>query len=487
MSWFAPFYQGYRDFVNVFYRETSDPALLTQANLDIREPDFKVKNLFLVTFRSLEQTFQMVLATDGETTYAVMNYEELNYNAAGDIEVNEVWCQKRRVLIPEANSRDILFNGNSTGIKGRHVFKLTRSECFTKILGLKTFQEDIVLTKHLLNDYQQVLPGVFTTNETAKIAFHLKEIIAENASVVTVFSKSLQTSPHDFSSRYGIFSPTNMVNVKINNLFVIKETQRSGSFQYGNVTIHQLESGIRCEHFRFEMKMNSTPVLKINAHVEDGRLNNLVNVWLKNVSYQGFEVCAKEMLDFSGVRDLHVPFVAVTKNDGNIQEASHMIISHQPNNQIQCFDHSFENTFSSPPNVFTSIESLAGDLPVILWTRSVSKTKANICVIKTLSSPLTITSKSSNFKIHLIIKGNLSSCNTFSCPNHLECHLKADLKAFCGCLKSCRSDNRSFCGSDFKDYDSVCLLNKQHCERYGSGSKSNITVLHYGKCQGMNV
>lgn len=473
--------------VYVFYRETSEPSLLSKATNDIREPGFEVKYLFLVTFRSTEHTFQMVLATDGKTTYAIVNYKELNYEAAGDVEVNEVGCQKRRVFIKEANSRNVLFNGNSTGVKGRHVFKLSREDCFIKILGLRAVQENIVLTKPLLNSYKQTLSSVFAANETAKVAFHLKEVISQNPSTVITFKESSQISPQDFTTSYGIYSPTKTkVAVKMSSLFVMEDTPQTPTFQYGNITINQLESGFRCENFTFDMKMKSTPVLKINAYTLNGALDNLVNIWLNNVSMHGFEICAKEMLDFSGIRDVNVRYIAITKDDENAEEISHLTITHQSNNnRIQCFDYPFKNYFLSTPDIFTSVESLdtSKDSPVVVWTRSISRTQAKTCIKVSHS-------KSSEYKIHILIKGDMSSCNDFHCPDHLECQFKADLKPFCGCIKSttCEKnadDNKSFCGSDFKDYDSHCWLNKQHCERFGPQSKSNVTILHYGKCQGI--
>ena len=486
MSWFVPFYQGYRVTVKLFYRETSEPSLLTKATNDIREPGFKVNNLFLVTFQSNEQTFQMVLATDGKTTYAIVNYKELNYEAAGDVEVNEVGCQKRRVFVKELKSNHVLINGNSTGVKGRHVFKLSGDGCFNKILGLRTFQEDVVLTNPLLNNYKQTITSLFTAKEVAKVAFHLKEVISQSSSVAITFTESSQTTPQDFTTSYGVFSSTKDEDtvVKIVNLFVIEDTPKTSTFQYGNTTFHQLESGIRCEYFAFNMMMKSVPTLKINAHTVDGSLNNLVNVWLKNVSVKGFEICAKEMFDFSGARDVNVHFVAVSKDDENVEEASYLIINYQPNDKraVQCFDYSFEKYFLSIPDVFTSVESIDGqDSPIIVWTKSISKTKMKTC------SKAHPSSRSSNYKIHLLIKGDLTPCNDFQCPDHLECQFKEDLKPFCGCIKrSCdeNDDNKSFCGSDFKDHDSVCSLNKQHCEKFGPQSTPNTTVLHYGSCQG---
>ena len=86
-----------------------------------------------------------------------------------------------------------------------------------------------------------------------------------------------------------------------------------------------------------------------------------------------------------------------------------------------------------------------------------------------------------------ITKGNTSTCSSFSCPSHLECQVTGTLMPFCGCIQNCAryNDSKEFCGSDFNNYESVCLMNKDHCQRFGNESKSNVTIHYYGKCQGM--
>ena len=410
----------------VHYRETSKAELLIQATQDILEDDFKAKYLFIATFISGEQTFQMVLATDGETTYAVLNYEELNYEAAANVEVNELRCQKKRVFVKESDTLDFLFNGNSTGVKGRHVFKLTNPKCFKTILGLRTRREDITITQPLLSIHQHKLSNVIHLDEGGSVDFHLKETISEDTSIMNILIQSQHTTPQDFTSNYGVFTSTDKMDVKIQNLLVMKGTPQTGSLQYGNVTFRQLQSGVTCKEFFFKTQMNSTPAVKINANIENGNLVKLVNVWLKNVSPRGMRVCAKEMLDYSGVRDVLISFIAVTEKDENVKESSHLLVTPALSKPFECFNLAFDRSYIFPPSVFTSIETIVGSVDecvvgntaVISWIQKVTATKVRVCV-KPVSSTSPI--NPSKYKIHFIVEGDLSSCDSYKCPSHLEC------------------------------------------------------------------
>ena len=147
-----------------------------------------------------------------------------------------------------------------------------------------------------------------------------------------------------------------------------------------------------------------------------------------------------------------------------------------------CIDNHFQREYHSAPYVFTSIEIVGNistsDPPALVWVKQVSSLKTTVCVRS---------SQIAKYRIHLIVNGTIGPCSNFSCPNHLECQLDSASMPYCGCIRNCAryNDTREFCGSDYRNYQSVCLMNKEHCHRYGNKSKSNVTVNHYGKCQGL--
>ena len=144
-----------------------------------------------------------------------------------------------------------------------------------------------------------------------------------------------------------------------------------------------------------------------------------------------------------------------------------------------------KNEYLSNPYVFMSIELIKRgqdslifmEEPILAWISQVTATKVSVCVRSSNSL--------GSYRVHLIAKGDVSPCNQFSCPTNLECHLTSSLEPYCGCISNCSryDDKREFCGSDYNDYQSVCLMNKEHCERFGNESMHNVSVKHFGQCQ----
>ena len=428
------------------------------------------------------------MATDGKQTITVLNYEELSFDPAGNVEMNEPGCGYN-VFFPRFNSVRKLINGNETGVRGRHIFNLTKPGCFRTVSGLRVFREGTILANNVFSRKSEAVLPILKRNEQGDILFNLKEgVVASinpNPIILTVLTIGTQ-SPTDYISRYAVFNPGKLNSyLRINNLFVLKNTVKSSSFQYGDLNFGQVESQTKCREIFFNKQMVSTPAIKISTSGGEGELRNYVNVWLKNVSSTGFTACVKEMIAYSGRRDVNIRFIAATGDSEMIQEATHFNYeSTEDDLSDRCIEKNFQNEYISTPYVFTSIESVSNESsskeePALVWINNIFLTKVTICVRS---------SRKGKFRIHLITKGDLSPCTNFSCPGHLECQLTwGTLTPFCGCIKNCAkyNDSKDFCGSDFNNYESVCLMNKDHCHRFGNESKSNVTIHHYGKCQGM--
>ena len=492
VTWISPFYSTFRGLLTISYRETNESSLLQQVTSDIQRnssQNFNATNLFIVTYASVGSKFQVALATDGHETFAVFNYAELQAEPnRGSVEMNEPGCGYKQ-FFERSGSLQKLLKGNSTGVRGRHVFNLTTVNCFTKVNGLRVNRGARTSIFNLFNSFRRNLPPVLQLNEIGSVLFHLKEAVNFQGGPVTVIvERNSGVTQNNYFSRYGTFNSERFAVVGFNNLFVLRNTTKSPSFQYAELRFGEVASQTRCQKFYFEEKMDSTPSIKITAAVDSANLRNYVNVWLKNVSSSSFTVCAKEMIAFSGKRSISVYYVAATSKSNLVEESTHF--EHETNiNNItdSCVERNFKNEYLSIPHVFTSIESVgrarSEDLdmeePVLMWVKGVTKTKMTVCV-----RPL----KKGNYRIHLIAKGKISPCNQFSCPSHLECGLTSKAQPYCGCIQNCAryNDKKVFCGSNFKTYQSVCRMNQEHCEKFGNSTKINVTIGHYGECQGIS-
>ena len=484
-TWIAPYYRMFVGVCTVYYRETNEASLLQQVNSDIHRnssTSFKATNLFLVTFISQGMKFQVTLATDWAQTYAVLNYEELSYYPIRNIDMNEAGCE-HKVLVPRTNDiNSYLLNSKiSTGVRGRHVFNLTISGCFKN--NLRVYKEnDKGSLSNLFSQIHRKLPPISVLGDQRDVLFHLKEAVtySSNPIVVTV-SRESSVGLDEFNSYYGVFNPGRVSNVVINNLFILKNTPTPSSFQYGDLYFGKLASREICRQFSFKHKMVSIPSIKVSASVSNNQITNFVNVWLKNVSTVGFTACVKEMIAFSGSREVYINFIAATPGSIFTKESTH--IDHQSTTDDlsdTCFFKNLENMYHLPPYIFTSVETpgnaSTNDEPALAWVKHISNTTATVCVRS---------SQRGLIRIHLIIKGTISSCSVFSCPSHLECQLTSNMTPYCGCIRNCSHDEKNeLCGSDFNNYQSVCMMNKKHCQSFGNDTKSILTVRHYEKCQG---
>ena len=484
VTWIAPYYRSFSGIRSIYYRETNESSLLFQVNNDIQRnslTSFIAKNLFLVTYISQGMKFQITLATDGTQTFAVMNYEELSSDPATNIDMNEPGCGYK-VFFPRLHSAKTLINGKRTGVRGRHVFNLTTPGCYKNVNGLRVAYSSFRFSHGAFHTIDQKFPSLLKANEIGEVLFHLKEPIAPSMDPFIINNlKKIANKP---SSRFAIFYPVNrFIILSISNLFVLKNTSNSLSFQHGEFELGLVASQTKCREIQFEERMKEIPAVKVNARVDGSEIKNYVNVWLKNVSSVGFTACVKEMVTFSGKRQVNISYVAVTSGSEFAQESTHFIHeSIMDDLSNTCVDRNLQNEYLTTPYVFTAIETVGQpstkDEPVLVWIKTITKTKATVCVRS---------SQKAKYRIHLIIKGTISPCSSFSCPNHLECQLTSRSTPYCGCIQNCAkyNDTRDFCGSDFKNYQSICLMHKDHCQRYGNKSKSNVTINHYGKCQGM--
>ena len=488
-TYVAPFYANKNVPVTYYYRESNNTAILKRINEDIRTSNangssgFQAKHAFLVTFISTGTRFQIVLGSDGRDTYGVFNYEKLATDSKFDIGMNEDLCGGKR-FETKLNSHVKLIEGNNTGVRGRFVHLLSSPGCFKKATGIRVAIEQIPIS------YQFQMFSTFTNRltilgatETGKVLLYVKELTSfkRSPTAINIINGNDMNDIQQFITKYGIFyGGADIVrNMIVNNLLILHGTSKSKSFQFGTSGINHVESGIKCRKAYFDSEIQSSPIMKITGVIDSPAIPSFVNVWLQHVTSTSFTFCTMEMTNFSGRRDVKINYVAFVKESDQIEEAHVIPASKTPIIRTRCLVQRFKHRYLGPPSIFTSVEVVnkIGE-PVIGWVNSVTNTSVEIC-IKPLLSPII----SSLYNIHLIVKGQIDPCHKFTCPDHLECTLTSTLTPYCDCIKSCSADSSPFCGSDYHDHESLCLVNKDYCQKHGNYSKTNIKVKHFGKCQ----
>lgn len=117
----------------VYCEYTENTNLIRTANMDVSNhtlTPFSAKHLLVVIFTNVKKgiwnqrkfTFQAVLASDGNETFAILNYFKLEGDATY-IGHFEDFCQDS-IFYESLGSTELVHTSN-VGIPGRHVFKLT--------------------------------------------------------------------------------------------------------------------------------------------------------------------------------------------------------------------------------------------------------------------------------------------------------------------------------------------------------------------------
>ncbi|XP_057296433.1 uncharacterized protein LOC130625370 isoform X2 [Hydractinia symbiolongicarpus] len=119
---------------DIYYREEHKPTLLRRAGITIARnyPERKdIINAVIITYIDMPSaeypekinTFQVTLASDRYSTYAIMNYPRLNSNNA-TVGVSDPFCRWEEFVNPKnSNQLSLTSNINQTGV---YVYKLTQ-------------------------------------------------------------------------------------------------------------------------------------------------------------------------------------------------------------------------------------------------------------------------------------------------------------------------------------------------------------------------
>lgn len=132
----------------LFYRQTSEPALLRNANSIVHSAkvgvgNFKATHLIIVTYSKAqneqsaehENTFQLVLAFHGSNTYVIAYYDRLDTQ---DALVGYNFPQCKWKIFNAFSFSTSMASTTNTNRLGQHVFHMTSSESCSPFQGKRT-------------------------------------------------------------------------------------------------------------------------------------------------------------------------------------------------------------------------------------------------------------------------------------------------------------------------------------------------------------
>ena len=98
-------------------------------------------------------------------------------------------------------------------------------------------------------------------------------------------------------------------------VLVFRENVDKAGMRIGKINSEKFWKKRECYRHIFKESMDRKPYILLNVMIqykEFNNLNGLTNVWLRNVSKEGFNVCYKEMVSFWGQKSISLDYLAVT-------------------------------------------------------------------------------------------------------------------------------------------------------------------------------
>lgn len=449
---------------------------------------FRAKSAVIVTYFEVHaysapnrnrNTFQAVLATDGVSTYAILHYARLNSTNA-ITGYSEGRCNYK-IFAPRPQSQQLARTSN-IGENGRHVYLLSNHSCHARAIdtGVRFYSQLIWLDTPF--GVSSFYVSLLKTGEIAKLAAGGLEL---SSSMGKAFSFLNIIGPLRNSTYVSISYGTRVAHhiaAFLQGFMVIDGTPKNSNFQYGNITVPIHSSATSCRAVIFPRPMMSKPAIKLTGDLMGQGHNFLrhADIWLRDVSMEGFQLCAKEAISFSPVHNLSIHYVAVAGVGGNFTEyGSVMFVKGQDKH---CKSISLKYIYMKPPYVFITPEEADLDNGALTsFVKRINQSSVEICAATTKD---TMMSRNKNINVNYIIKGDISPCSSYMCSDHLQCHLGRNRQPFCGCIKTCNSTKDSvICGSDFVTYESDCDIHRRHCMKHGNRTRSMVTGAHRGKCE----
>lgn len=369
----------------LYYRESTAVHLLTKVNQDVRRISssrFKAQRVIIITYENFKSymnrqetnTFQVVLATNEEVTYAVFNYKNLqSSNAVAGF--SEPDCQSRTFLSP-SGSRHLMEDTN-INIKGRHVYLLTKTDCLNPVINASSFTVPInskigylkgdefgLLRVH---DYFAVFVDI-VSGQFSSSAF-LKEVSQRSQSEIS------------YNIAYSLLAPE-PANYAINILAIQRGYERSSYIDYGLVSLHLPSRQLVCVEHIFAHQMSLVPAIKLTGilskDVSSDYLLRYAFIWVQRVTTTGVTICGRKRFLLSGTTTISVNFLAVAGQSQDFTETG--IVSFPQGSNVSCRRQYFQSRYRNRPHAFVSAIEADSDSGILSWINSITEYYIEICM-----------------------------------------------------------------------------------------------------------
>lgn len=444
-----------------------------QGYINPESSNFKSNMAVLITYDAVVRfntpsqinTFQFIIATNGRENYGIFLYKKLQTESAvvgfGEDSINYFEFS----LSKTTSSKDLVSSSN-VNEPGKYVYKLSKA-----LFDCDHVQVNQSVGINSINKAYQSVPSMFFT----------QTVSGSEASVSHI--QGYKITQKNVTLSIASMKMSELTTFDIHFMAVKRGITNDNNFQYGKFMLPSFSSNTQCHTHSFVYTMSTLPVVILNAEVKQQPflLASFVSLWIKSVSRHGFRACAKEIVSFSGSRNITISFLAVTSSQNLVSEIRAVDLGYSGNNNKTfttnsslCQHVKFSNTYVKPPYVFVTPETNY-NLPEgesISWVSKITHVDVIVCSKVWFNSTL---------KINFVVKGDVRNC-----PSHLQFHVNANGTGICRC-KMCSNQrthdlkSNRVCGSDGVTYDSKCKMYKQHCEKHGMKALP-LKVAHMGEC-----
>lgn len=267
----------------------------------------------------------------------------------------------------------------------------------------------------------------------------------------------------------------------------------------GIAEFDEFTSRTQCKTISLSSRTSVKPQVFVTVeHEHSDRPHDSMNIWVEDISNDGFVVCLREFMTFDGIHsDLKVHWLAYgdLPSSWNFTERGKLHFTGlgtplKENNYAFCQDLKFENPFYEPPSVLISashdnITDAIRDKSdghysnaLTAWLEEITYTSFKVCVkdsqgLSNSHSPVTV---------NYAVIGDLDPCTNVTCDYHAICKADNAFDVRCLCNEDCPSYEEPVCSSNATTFKNKCLFFLGVCKR-----KTNHTLYHPGSCTGFPV
>ncbi|XP_057301091.1 uncharacterized protein LOC130635689 [Hydractinia symbiolongicarpus] len=391
----------------LYYRESTAVHLLNKVNQDVHRISssrFKAQRVIIITYENFKSymnrqetnTFQVVLATNEEVTYAVFNYKNLqSSNAVAGF--SEPDCQSRTFL-SHSGSRHLMEDTN-INIKGRQVYLLTKTNCLNPVINASSFTVPInskigylkgdefgLLRVH---DYFAVFVDIVSGKFSSSA--YLKEVSSNQSEV-------------SYNIAYSLLAPE-PANYTINILAIQRGYERNSYIDYGLVLLHLPSRQLVCVEQKFARRMSLVPAIKLTGilskDVSSDYLLRYAFIWVQRVTTTGVTICGRKRFLLSGTSTISVNFLAVAGQSQGFAVTG--IVSFPQGINVSCRRQNFKSRYLSRPHAFVSAIEADSESGILTWINTITAYYIEIC----MKVPGENASRRRLIKTNFILKNNI--------------------------------------------------------------------------------